>query len=107
VVVYSGSAQNLPRGPPLNQAFGAQKKSGLDLGINQDDSGVVRDVTREARGKKFPSANSLRGTRVPVFGPRCSSQLYVFLNYAVSISSNSFFLNFVQITHRYKEEISD
>jgi len=50
-----------PHAPPLNQAFGAQKKSGINAGVNQDDSGVVMDVTREARGKQFQSAKSLRG----------------------------------------------
>jgi len=54
-VVYSDSAKYLPHAhhKVTNNLFGAWKKSGINLGVNYQDSGVVRGVTR---GAQFPGA---------------------------------------------------
>jgi len=45
-----------PSAPSLSQAFGAYKKSGMNLGMNHQTSGVVRGGTRVEWGHNFPGA---------------------------------------------------
>jgi len=69
-VVYSSSAQNLPSCLIISQAFGAYKKSGVNLGVNYQNSGVVRGVTREGKGAQFP------GRRITAGGATKSQQCH-------------------------------
>jgi len=58
-------AQAVPRLYPhassLSQAFGAQRKSGINLGVNYQDPDVVRSITSGQRG-----CNSLGAEKVPM-----------------------------------------
>jgi len=46
-----------PHAPLLSEEFGAEKKSGINLAVNYQNSGVVRGVTR---GNNCPGVESLR-----------------------------------------------
>ena len=84
-VVCSGNAQNLPsHAPSLSQAVGSLKKSGINLGVNYQDSGVVRGVRRRA---KFPAPDHCGGRRITVRGAEKSQQCHkYFLQYSTFAS---------------------
>jgi len=63
-IFNSRDPNRVPKTPikhALSQAFGALKKSGINLGVNHQDSSVVRDVTRGQGGHNSRALNDCEG----------------------------------------------
>ena len=61
-VVYSGSAQSPPPCPIIKSNIWYLEEKWNSLRVNCQDSGMVRYVTRGARGEQFPGSRMTAGT---------------------------------------------